>query len=276
MPTRPAHLPDFTNFPLNEVVLGIQFAEAKEYHQILAKDVWEIYRSEFPKCEAKQALQPSFETFGPLRPAQTSINLLSGPIHDRYWFLNSAGDQLLQFQADRLLKNWRKIADDSSSYPRFEAMLSSFEKHAKALESYFASLTPQRLAISQCEVTYTNLIFDMNNPDVFPLASDWINIGSAANDEIETFELKNSKQIRQDGRPIARMFVEVGYAIRPTQDQRSQPQRAIQLQLTVRGTPSSPSLDSAIEFFLICREKIVIEFTRITTSKAHKIWGRTK
>lgn len=61
---RPDHLPDFRTPPLNEVVVGVQFAPARGYQQILAGEVWELYRAQFPTVEEMPPIPPAFETFG--------------------------------------------------------------------------------------------------------------------------------------------------------------------------------------------------------------------
>ncbi len=79
-------------------------------------------------------------------------------MHDRFRFLSAKKDELIQFQADRLLHNWRKVGDGSNTYPRFEKMIESFETELQAFESYISSLASQKLTINQCEVSYINHI----------------------------------------------------------------------------------------------------------------------
>lgn len=109
--TRPADLPDFSKPPLNEVVLGVQFSPPAGYTQIQAGEVWNLYRERYPRVEEYMPLPPAYELFGLPGMGQTSnqFSFLEGPLHDRYWFLRTAGDELIQFQNDRLLHNWRKV-----------------------------------------------------------------------------------------------------------------------------------------------------------------------
>ena len=105
---RPDDLPDFGKPPLNEVVLGVQFAPPSGYSQIRAGQVWELFKGKYPHTEEYMPLPPVFETFGPRVVAQANqLEFIDGPMHDRYWFLNDAHDELIQFQQDRLLHNWR-------------------------------------------------------------------------------------------------------------------------------------------------------------------------
>jgi uncharacterized protein (TIGR04255 family) len=61
---RPDHLPDFTDPPLDEVVLGVQFTPVPGYASVHSMKVWDLFRAEFPKVEELPALEPQFETFG--------------------------------------------------------------------------------------------------------------------------------------------------------------------------------------------------------------------
>jgi hypothetical protein len=106
---RPSDLPDFRDPPLNEVLLGVQFAQAKGYSQIRVGEVWGLFKSAFPEVEEQPPLQPSFEVFGLPQAAQGWAGFVMGPTHNRFWFLTRQKDELIQFQHDRLLHNWRKV-----------------------------------------------------------------------------------------------------------------------------------------------------------------------
>ncbi len=89
---RPPDLPEFGKPPLNELVLGVQFDSPA-----------------------------GFFGFGPI----------NGPMHNRFWFTSSSGDEIIQFQNDRLLHNWRKVGDQSNKYPRFDAIVTKFHNEAR-------------------------------------------------------------------------------------------------------------------------------------------------
>jgi uncharacterized protein (TIGR04255 family) len=266
---RPAHLPDFTRYPLNEVVLGVQFARPVGYHQIFAKDVWELYREDFPTCEERQALPPVFETFGPRRPLQPAIKLVSGATHDRYWFVNSSGDQLIQFQGDRLLHNWRKMPSSAQGYSRFEVMFQRFETEIRRFETYVNTLASQILDINQCEVTYTNFIVDPRNPSQPPRPEDWLKFAALAGVDVESMQLNFTKQISAEGKPRARMFYETTFAKNASTNE-----QAISFQITVRAAPEPNDVGGAMAQIASARELIVQEFANVTTPYAHEVWGR--
>jgi len=266
-PARPEHLPDFKDPPLQEVVLGVQFNAPADYRQILAGEVWNLFREDYPESQEMAPLMPTFETFGFPSMNAPPFRLLEGGIeHNRYWFMTETGDELLQFQQDRFLHNWRKVGDATNEYPRFESMITRFSDELKKLENYLASLNPQTLVINQCEVSYINHISSNSLK-----AAEWLNFLDFDDKEPEAFAVSFREQILDaEGSPQGRLICEtkVGY--------RSDHTKIYVMNLTVRGTPRGTDIDSALDFLKMGRELIVARFTELTTQAAHKIWERTK
>ncbi len=266
--TRPNYLPDFRNPPLNEVVLGVQFSSPKGYQQVYAGEVWNLFRSEFPRAEEHPAIAPAFETFGlPSKGGQ--LDFATGASHDRFWFLRQSGDELIQFQQDRLLHNWRKVGDQTNPYPRFESMINRFHAELEQLQDYLNSLSPQKLSINQCEISYINHIA----PEMGQIvkASDWLSFVRFSNSEPEDFSISFRERIRDDdGKPQGRLTCETTTGIKPDSS------RIIVMKLTVRGAPKGTDIESALQFLTKGRELIVFRFAEVTTDTAHKKWGRVK
>lgn len=264
---RPDHLPDFRNPPLNEAVLGVQFNPPHGYQQIYAGEVWNLFRQEFPKVAEHPPIAPAFETFGlPSKGAQ--LGFITGATHDRFWFLRPDGDELIQFQQDRLLHNWRKVGDETNAYPRFESMMERFRNELVQLEGYMNGLTPQALSINQCEISYINHIAPSDGQNL--LVSDWLRFVDFRNDP-DDFSLAFREVIHDaDKRPQGRLTCEATLAIKANR------QRVIQLTLTVRGAPREDTIASALEFLTKGREKIVCRFAELTTDKAHEKWERIR
>lgn len=267
---RPEQLPDFAAPPLNEVVLGVQFTPPPGYSQILAGQVWSLFKSEFPRVEEHPPLAPQFETFG--RPTESTFNFgfVTGASHDRFWFLNDKRGELIQFQHDRLLHNWRKVGD-GPEYPRYEMMIQAFERELRSLSSYFATLSPQELQISQCEISYVNHIpCDGDRCD----GSRWLRFLQLDADQAEDFNLTFRRILSgPDGQPRGRLTCEAAVALVPTP---RRAQRVIRFALTARGAPPKPNLDSALEMLGENREIVIESFTALTTESAHAEWQRVK
>lgn len=271
--TRPKDLPDFTNPPLNEVLLGLQFNQVRGYQQIYARDVWELFRNNFPRVEEQIPLPPAFETFG--LPYQTHLNIgiASGPMHDRFWFLSESRDEIIQFQSDRLLHNWRKVGDQSNVYPRFENMIEKFTEEARSLAGYFSSLGPDKtdvFSVNQCEVSYINHIYPSDSGETSQ-PGFWLNFVDVEQRKLDDFNIVFRELILGDnGRPNGRIICEARSAL----DQKGQ--KIIALNITARGAPVEPNLTAALDFLKRGREMIVRMFAAVTTDSAHKIWGRSQ
>lgn len=263
---RPSHLPDYKSPPLNEVVLGVQFEQPSGYRQIRAGEVWALYKQQYPLVDEQPPLQPVFETFGGRPNSGLQFGFTTSAVHDRFWFLSETKDELIQFQADRLLHNWRKVGDGTNPYPRFEKMIEKFKSELLDLESYFANLATQKLAINQCEISYINHIVAGEKFD----PSAWLRFltlpDSCRADEVTV----SVRRVLHDAesKPFARLFVDAATGFNP------QGEKILVLTLTVRGTPRRTSIDDAIKFICAGRETIVSTFADVTTDAAQKVWER--
>lgn len=265
---RPEHLPDFNYPPLNEVALGVQFAPPTEYQQILAGEVWNLFRKEYPQVQDQAPISPAFETFGlPMSAGQLSF--VTGATHDRFWFLRPEGDELIQFQNDRLLHNWRKVGDRENKYPRFETMIDKFKDELERLQGYMNGLTPQTLVVNQCEVSYINQIIVDTEEDL--KASNWLRFVTFGDKYPDDFKVGFREIIRDEAeKPQGRLICEAVNALNQSG------QKIIAFTLTVRGAPKEPKIGSALDFISKGRELIVSRFTELTTDYAHTKWGRCK
>jgi uncharacterized protein (TIGR04255 family) len=269
--TRPAHLPAYDNPPVNEVVLGVQFATPKNYQQIYAGEVWGLFKNEFPKVKELEPLQPVFETFGLPQRARINLGIVTGARHDRYWFLSESEDHLIQFQNDRFLHNWRKVGEGKNPYPRFDEIVTGYEKEIKKLEDFFVShpdLGTEPLDINQCELTYINHIRLMREGKGSRV-DHWLSLASLNKIELDDFSLAYRKAIKaDDNKPYARLICEISTGFNKKEES------IIVMNLTIRGTPKDQNIQSALQFLKEAREEIVTCFDTITTKFAHEQWRK--
>lgn len=261
-------LPDYSNPPLNEVVLSVQFNPVPGYQQIQSYEVWSLFKKRFPLVRDMQPIAPSFETFGLPQPQQLNIDLVTGPSHDRFWFMSEGEEEIIQFQNDRLIHNWRKVGEKTNEYPRYEKMISSFSTELRKLEVFFKKKYKQGIEINQCELSYINHIYtseDTPSSDKYNSFKFLSFEDPAPEDIFISFrEILRGK----DNDPIGRLICEARSAID------SAGRRIIQFTLTVRGAPNDSNLNSALEFLDRARTKIVQSFTKYTSDAAHNRWGR--
>ena len=266
--SRPSDLPEFGRPPLSEVVLGVQFDPPQGYQQIYAGAVRDLFKRDFPGIQELPVIPPSFETFGIMPGGQINFGIMTGPTHDRFWFISENGSEIIQFQNDRLLHNWRKVADQNNEYPRFESIIAKFSDEIERLQTFMASIRPQKIAIRQCELTYINHVRPVEGSSINP--SDCLRFVSPDITPPDDFSASFRRVIAVNGQPRGRLICESSTAI----DESAR--RFIALTLTARGAPDTPELNSALEFLSKGRDMIVRLFAEITTDSAQRAWERTR
>ena len=280
--SRPDGLPDFTNPPLTEVAISIQFATPPRYSEAYISEIWALFKADFPNVQEMPALPPTFEVFGgpelPSMQMNVGLNVLTtfaggaSALRNRYWFLNESETELMQFQQDRLIHNWRKRPGQNNDYPRYDPLFSKFKQELEKVESYFSSKSWGALTPNQCELTYVNqmsLHSDIGQP--LAKSSYFRNIDvSIGDDDASEFSFNLRKPIMNDGAQVGRLFVEAATAV----DSSGSP--IIGLNLTARGRPAHGTSASALEFLESVRVLIDTTFVEFTSDTAHQKWGRTQ
>ena len=237
---RPHYLPDFTDPPLDEVVLGVQFEPIPKYSSVQSMKVWQLFCEEFPKVQEQPVLEPQFETFGGLNvQAEPRIQVGSLPIGSRLWLLSDDGNHLIQFQRDRLITNWRR-QPNTRPYPRFEGLAEAFEVNLNKLVRHFESEFSYQMNVNQAEVAYINIIPVEN----FSEAGAWFELWNGGNFEIEALNTSFNEIIRdKSGKPFARLYHQIQSVFTANGKQ-----KAFRLSLIFKGRPDGNDTASAMAF----------------------------
>lgn len=146
---------EFENPPVREAVIGIEFNPLPLSIIDLAKltDEW---RAEFPIVQEQPALDPS--TAVAPGAGGPGIHFGSGVPPVRLWLIEPSGHFLIQLQRDRLLLNWRKVAEDSE-YPRYAVLRDKFAGLLSGLRGFLRSNHPGAdVSMTVAEFTYINRI----------------------------------------------------------------------------------------------------------------------
>lgn len=261
---RPEHLPDFGSPPLDEVVIGVQYAPIPGYSSVFAKDVWGLFKNDYPNIQEQPPLEPSFETFGG-SALQSGMKLHFGPppTRGRLWFVSVEQNHLVQFQEDRFLLNWRKRPKDEA-YPHFESIAGLFEGYLTKLNGLLEDSFTSSLNINQAEVSYINII----PVEDYSALGEWFSFIDLRDFNPEGINLSFSEIINDNhGKPFARLFYELQAVV--TKDGRV---KAFKLALTFRGKPAGNEISEAMDFAYLGRENIVTRFKELTTNMAHDSW----
>lgn len=266
---RPADLPDFDNPPVNEVVIGIQFNDTAITGAHIGL-FWEELRNEFPKASEQPPLEPRIESFQPRRFSAPILDVSSWR-GSRHWLTSEDDVHLIQIQADRLVYNWRRGLHNAA-YPHFEYLQEKFWNIAEKWLIFLKGIE-KTLELTQWEVSYINHIL---TPDRQPTMADVLSfwggqLDHAMGGSAEVGRMEAQRVLTENNSPWARMYVNVGSAIRADQVP------LIAFELTVRGPPGGEDAWNVThERLFKGRHHIVRAFDALTTEKMHAIWGKRK
>jgi uncharacterized protein (TIGR04255 family) len=270
-------VPDLINYaqpPVVEVVAAVRFED-------LAPEVYagvgEFWRSklanDFPELSPQAPYQALVEQFDRrFRRPEFSLDLKEFPPAPRYWFSAKSGGELVQLQSNWLAYNWRKVAPDAQ-YSRWasrrEAFLRRYRELSEWLTERGASIAP-----NQCEVTYIN--------HIYPIRGVWAKHADARmvfrglrmvepprGIHAEQSAWQAQYLIGEDGATTGRLHINVQPAFSRKDDT-----PIFVMELTARGAPPDPSLDGVMQFLDRGRGAVVEMFDTVTTSEAHKGWGK--
>jgi uncharacterized protein (TIGR04255 family) len=277
MTERPADLPDFKNPPVTEVVLGVQFNSIERFVAPHLGLFWSVIAPRFGAAEEHPPIAPTFETFGQSSQILGGFSLDFPPLFGmpRAFFIDTDRRQLLQVQRDRFLHNWRKIGD-GDAYPRFEAMLATFEAGLRQFSSFIEEHQLGAVEPNQCEVTYINHVPLRSNESAFAGLQRLFE-SVLARPHVSALGLPEDARLMlryvmrsNAGAPIGRLIVSAEPA------RRSDGTNIIQLNLTARGAPAEAGVSAVIEFLKLGRRYIVNGFAEITNPVMHAEWERQK
>jgi len=260
-------LPEFSNPPVVEVAVGMQFEPLLQLRAIRLGRLRDTWRAEYPKYEEQPPLGGVLEGSP---GGMLSLQLSTSPItFSRHWFLSEDGTRLIQLQHDRLVVNWRQL-NTQSPYPRYSALRASFEASFTDLSEFVAVENIGEITPVQVEVTYINAIIPPSGQlwRLDEVISDGYQPRPGALGEPEQARLAVVYDIPGLGRPPVRMYLGVENGTK------ADGSPAIFLSLTARGAPSAPTFASVLDFADGARSHVARGFAELTTPTMHRIWGR--
>lgn len=139
-------LPSYKKPPVTEVVCGLRFEPLGQLRVPHVGLLWDKFRDDYPAVE--HAVPIGTE-------ASILVDSLTGVPLPRIWFINSQGNQLVQFQWDRYYFNWRHRDDE---YPRYSNIIKGYERARAALDEFLQELGFGPLKPLEYELTYINHI----------------------------------------------------------------------------------------------------------------------
>lgn len=265
-------LPDYNKPPVNEVVLGVQFDTLANYSAMHPGLYWQRIRDHYPNFSVHSTLADCKEEFGDFVVPDTRLRaqIFSSPPVPRCWFLDEAGNRLIQLQPERFHHNWKKVTGEEE-YPHYEQIFPEFKAQ---WEAFLDFINDEKLGVitpNHWEVAYVNHLFpgegfkDVSELyKIFPFLSY-----NALSGNLKTPEKINLSMAYPYPDKLARLHVDISNAYR-----RSDNTPLIQFRLTARGQLSSNDNNHLYECLNFGHKTIVENFTNLTSSEAHGLWER--
>jgi len=270
-------LPEFSDPPLHEVALSVQFEPLEKLVVPEIGLLWQHYGSRFSHVEQHPTVDPVIERFGVKSrvagvPKVQWMEVLPLP---RIWFLNESKTELLQIQQDRFSRNWRKLSS-SEHYPRYEDHIRpKFIEDLKDFCSFLEANKIGKVVPNQCEVTYVNHIRTCDiwkgHSEMAKVFTSWsADYSSPDHCEVEDARFQIRHIIKTDeGEPVGRLYIVAEPAYLGLEDE-----AIFSLSITARGRPISQDIQGIEGFVDLGRECIVKAFANVTRPAMHKHWGR--
>jgi uncharacterized protein (TIGR04255 family) len=163
----------FTNPPVVEFILGVQFAPLTKLASGHFGLLWQKLGSEWMFPGDGPLIQEQFELFDRPRlsiPASLGWRLEAAPAIGRFTLSNQNRDKLLQFQNSRLHLNWRK---SDRQKPGYDELVKHFEGTYHLVDAFTKEYGIGPLVPNQWELTYVDAF---PRPDDWETAADWSNL----------------------------------------------------------------------------------------------------
>lgn len=258
--------PTFTNPPIIELVLGVEFTPIDALKSIHYQGIYDLFRDDFPNSQDEQPLVASHDRGEGDPQTRISFQVDAKPPLPRLWFLSPEKDLLIQFQADRFVLNWRK-QNQQDVYPSFEALAPKFEHTFNKLTDHIQDKFGIDLNVEQIEVSYVNMVSSGDFPKLYKFQKiiddkdiNLEGLGATFGEVLSFDEYAQS----------ARLIYDIQVAL-----EQADSSRDYRLCLTVRGSPKSQSNQKIKIFMQAAHDKIVGRFLAITTRSAQQKWGKT-
>lgn len=269
MTVRPSDLPDFSDPPVVETVLSVQFEALSEVRTAHFGLYWTEIHERFPETEERGELTSIIEQFPDLPKSGIGIYMeaLEVPPMPRFWFVNRSGTELIQVQRDRFIKNWRKVGE-GDQYPKYERVKEGFERDFRSFREFVTKQQLGTVRVNQCEVTYVNQILAgegwSSHAEIDKVFTLWRQPASVCPGRAEDISFHARFPITdKEGAPVGRLHAMVQSAARV-----SDGNLMFVLNLTARG-----QVGEGTDFFDLGRSWIVRSFKELTTPEMHMIWG---
>lgn len=261
-------LPSFSNPPVVETVLGVQFHPLANLTAGHLGRFWATL-PEWPWCGETAAIGQASESFGDdALWSPRHLRLVARP-EVRLQIRNAAGDRLLQIENGWFTLNWKR-SDDASPYPRYGKLKSEFDALWNRFGDFLLAARLDAAIPSLWEVTYVNHI---PKGPLWKVPDEWSRVIPGLSGTMPSLpgcrpESASGVWVFELGERAGRLRVWFEHA------KSGQAEELLVLKLSGRGPVQGnepQSLQSGLE---LGRSAVVRMFTALTSEAAHRHWQR--
>lgn len=143
------NLPDFSNPPVVEVAIAVEFSPLPNLDILTLVALHESWSDELPGIELQPPIAPSVASAFP-------VEFIAGVPPLRLWSLSQDGDLLLQVQNDRLIVNWRRQSAGGDAYPHYPQLADAWSARWSQFLEFLSGRGISAPRSSVAEVSYVN------------------------------------------------------------------------------------------------------------------------
>lgn len=276
-----AQLPSFADPPVSEVAASVQFDPLAKLTVPMVGLLWQRFRSDYPTVEHQPPLPPAVERLGVRQPIPMFRIEPVGIVPPRLWFVNSRGDELIQVQNDRFIRNWRRALGSQSPYPRYaEHVRPRFLADYGRFLQFLIDENLGIAVVNQCELTYVNQIFPTkswnSHAELAAVFRGWAReYANVTEYPVEAIHLAVAHLMHTtSGDFVGRLHVTLNSAFSAPTPAEPTEKPIFILTLTARGSPLGEGEAGIVEFMDLAHRAIVTSFDKMTTPEAHAIWRK--
>lgn len=261
-------LPDFSNPPAVETLLGVHFRPLSGWSIPHFGLFWNEIKAEYPKFEVHPPIASEMAFRLEVDPRRSKFQVV-GDVPVRCWFLHKSETRLVQVQSSAFIQNWRKLSP-LSPYLHYDDLRPSFVEMWRIFREFLRRNAIGDPSVTECEVTYINHIDRGRGWDRFAelpeITPTWA--GTTSGLFLPAPLSVSINALYPIGDNGGRLEIALQPGVR-----KEDGTETIQLALTARCKPQSAGNDDLLQCLDLGREWVVRGFTDFTSPKLHNIWG---
>jgi uncharacterized protein (TIGR04255 family) len=264
-------LPAYDNPPAVETVMGFHFAQIAGWNPLHLGQLFSDFEDEYPNGEM---LAPVLDLS--VGRQGSSLNVIEG-LALRAAFSDKLKSQLVQVQHSFFLRNWRRV-HETQEYAHYAELKPVFMSDWRRFRMFLERVGLAAPEVYRTEVTYVNHLVrgDVWNSynDLAALLKPFAQRASGSDQGRSYAFLPEAATVNLvAGYNLAQLDVSLQIH---AQSAIRQPEgtEVIQLTVTAQGKPPTTGEEALASCLDRCHDAVILGFDDVTTSNAHKVWGR--